>query len=531
MNEQKKERKPTRLPALVIATALGLSTASYAENYDVTVANDDGTGSTDNTLSWAIRQTNLNPHADTITLKTDVTITGVMKTLIDGAPSGGDHDSGGGDLFMQSDDTRRTINGGGQFRPLFVKSGSVTIQNIDLKNGKAKGGDSAWGGGGAGLGGALFVYSGNVTVRNVTCYNNNAEGGNDTGDESGGGGMFGNSKLSGGGLFGDGISGLDGGIGGYGGSGNYGGFGGAFGGTFGGDGGFGGGGGVGIYGGDGGFGGGGSAGNGWGTLGGNGGFGGGGGFGMNNSGNGGFGGGGAGSFAGGGNGGYGGGDNYGGGAGFGGAIFAMNGTITLLDVSFSGNTVKAGAGKQNNGSAAAADVFICTNQDPLCGALVNACGTTSTSEIVGTFGSDCPATTAPEMDITGNGISIADGDTTPDSADHTHFGSTSAGSSVTHTYTIANSGDADLNLTGSGDLVLLDGANCTEFTVTAQPTSPVSSGGTTTFTVQYSPTDVGEDTCTVIIDNNDSDENPYDFSIKGTGQNIGWLPAIYMLLL
>ena len=100
MNEQKKNRKPTRIPALVIATALGLSTTSYAENYDVTVATDNGTGDTASTLSWAIRQTNVNPDADTITLKTNVTITGVMKTLIDGAPSGGDHNSGGGDLFQ-----------------------------------------------------------------------------------------------------------------------------------------------------------------------------------------------------------------------------------------------------------------------------------------------------------------------------------------------------------------------------------------------------------------------------------------------
>ena len=136
------------------------------------------------------------------------------------------------------------------------------------------------------------------------------------------------------------------------------------------------------------------------------------------------------------------------------------------------------------------------------------------------------------MDITGNDVSIADNDITPNTNDHTDFGSTSVGSSVTRTYTIANTGDADLNLTGSGDLVVLEGAGCTEFTVTAQPTSPVwSGGGTTTFTVQYSPTDFSEDTCTVMIDNNDSDENPYDFSIKGTGQNIGWLPAIYMLLL
>jgi hypothetical protein len=271
-----------------------------------------------------------------------------------------------------------------------------------------------------------------------------------------------------------------------------------------------------------------------GGLGGNGGFGGGGGYGGYGGGNGGFGGGGS----NGGNGGYGGGDgSSAGGAGFGGAIFAMNGTVTLIDVSFSGNTVTPGTGTgTNDGSANATDVFICTSNlhstAALCGATVNACGTTSTSEIIGTFGSDCPVTTAQEMDITGNDVSIADNDITPNTNDHTDFGSTSVGSSVTRTYTIANTGDADLNLTGSGDLVVLEGAGCTEFTVTAQPTSPVwSGGGTTTFTVQYSPTDFSEDTCTVMIDNNDSDENPYDFSIKGTGQNIGWLPAIYMLLL
>ncbi|MCI5193549.1 MAG: choice-of-anchor D domain-containing protein [Candidatus Electrothrix sp. AU1_5] len=208
----------------------------------------------------------------------------------------------------------------------------------------------------------------------------------------------------------------------------------------------------------------------------------------------------------------------------------MNGTVILTDVSFSSNTVTAGTGAYN-GSAAAADVFICTDQDALCGAVVNACGTTSTSEIVGAFGSSCPGAAAPEIDITGNGVSIADNDITPDFTDHTDFGSISAGSSVTRTYTIANTGDADLNLNGSGEFVVLDGAGCTEFTVTAQPTSPVSSGGTTTFTVQYSPTDAGEDICTVMVDNNDSDENLYDFSITGTGsRSNGWLSAIYMLL-
>ena len=214
--------------------------------------------STANTLSWAIRQANVNAGADIITLKTDVTVTGVMKTLIDGTPSGGDHDSGGGDLFIQSDSTRRTISGGGQFRPLFVKSGTVTIQNLDLENGKAEGGDSNWGGGGAGLGGALFVYSGNVTVQNAAFNSNNASGGSGkiSGLSDGGGGMFGDGGGDGGGgLFGD----STGYKGGYGGNHNYGGLGGlGDSGGLGGNGGFGGGGGYGGNGGgDGGFGGGG----------------------------------------------------------------------------------------------------------------------------------------------------------------------------------------------------------------------------------------------------------------------------------
>ncbi|MCI5168491.1 MAG: choice-of-anchor D domain-containing protein, partial [Candidatus Electrothrix sp. GM3_4] len=367
--------------------------------------------------------------------------------------------------------------GGGQFRPLFVKSGTVTIQNLDLENGKAKGGDSNDGGGGAGLGGALFVYSGRVTVENVAFSNNNASGGSAKISSLGfgGGGMFGNSGHGGGALFGDSTNNN----GGYGGNGNYGGSGGDS-----------------TY------------------------------YGKNGT----FGGGGDSTY-------YGKNGTFGGGGGYGGAIFAMNGTVTLINVSFSGNTVTPGTGR-SNGSANAADVFICTSNlhstAALCGATVNACGTTSTTEIVGTLGSNCSGTPAPEMDITGNGVSITDNDITPNTTtDHTDFGSTPTGSSVTRTYTIANTGDADLNLTGSGDLVVLVGAGCTEFTVTAQPTSPVSSGGgTTTFTVQYSPTDFSEDTCTITIDNDDSDENPYNFFIKGTGRRgNGWLPATYMLLL
>ena len=112
----------------------------------------------------------------------------------------------------------------------------------------------------------------------------------------------------------------------------------------------------------------------------------------------------------------------------------------------------------------------------------------------------------PEINVVG----VADGDTTPSVAENTDFGSTLvAGGTVDKTYTIQNTGTGDLTLgtvTAGGD-----------FTVTSQPVSPVTPGGSTTFTVHFDPTAVGTRTATISFTNNDSNENPYNFSIQGIG--------------
>jgi CSLREA domain-containing protein len=129
--------------------------------------------------------------------------------------------------------------------------------------------------------------------------------------------------------------------------------------------------------------------------------------------------------------------------------------------------------------------------------------------------------TAPEIDVKGNGNSIADGDSTPSATDDTDFGNASGGgNTVSHTFTVANTGTAALSLTGDTDKVVIGGANASDFTVTAQPSSPVASGGgTTTFTVKFTPGGTGPRTATVSIADDDCDENPYDFAIQGTGVN------------
>ncbi|MEK7676755.1 MAG: choice-of-anchor D domain-containing protein, partial [Verrucomicrobiota bacterium] len=127
------------------------------------------------------------------------------------------------------------------------------------------------------------------------------------------------------------------------------------------------------------------------------------------------------------------------------------------------------------------------------------------------------ATPLPEINLTGNGTSIADGDTSPSTADHTDFGSAYTPSgTVVRTFTIQNTGNADLNLTGTPK-VQISGANAADFSVTAQPSSPVAASGTTTFTVTFDPSASGTRTATISIANDDGDENPYNFAIQGTG--------------
>lgn len=125
------------------------------------------------------------------------------------------------------------------------------------------------------------------------------------------------------------------------------------------------------------------------------------------------------------------------------------------------------------------------------------------------------AVPVPEINITGNSAAIVDGLTTPSSSNNTEFGTLSTVATKDITYTILNTGTAALNLTGS-PIVAISGSS--DFTVLTQPTSPVSAtNGTTTFVVRFTPTSGGLRTAEISIANDDGDENPYNFTIQGTG--------------
>ncbi len=125
---------------------------------------------------------------------------------------------------------------------------------------------------------------------------------------------------------------------------------------------------------------------------------------------------------------------------------------------------------------------------------------------------------APEMSIEGNAVEIADGDGSPSAGDHTDFGSANITTgTVVRTFTIKNTGSGGLTLSGDPK-VAIGGTHAGDFTVTTQPATPVAATtGQTTFQVTFDPSSTGNRTATLSIANNDSDENPYDFSIQGTG--------------
>ncbi|WP_223786649.1 choice-of-anchor D domain-containing protein [Marinicella meishanensis] len=519
---QRSHKKPSNQKSpltAAIAMALSVPMVSESATFHVNQPFDDGTGLSTGTLSWAITQANTQPGADVIELQTSITLTGVMKRLIDS------------DVTLTSDGNTRSINGDDQFRPLFIKSGQVTINRLNLINGRAEGGGD--GGRGAGLGGALFVYDGQVALDHVTIQNSVAVGGtNAPGLSYSGGGMFGDSGNGGaGGLFGN-ASDSNGGYGGYGnyqnidsqfgrggdysynGPGQPGGFGGGGGGSYlgnAGHGGFGGGGGSAYYG-----------------VAGDGGFGAGGGSAFTN-GTPGF--GGQGIFA----------------AGLGGGIFVRSGQLSLTNVTLANNHAQQQGGGADGlgGGLFVMHTLNNTNGNdqgmPSSMPDVTGCGVTFTANSAATDPAaannnndvfDLADRIAPdnglslsdpclfpeqEIVITGNAEIIADGDASPDQGDFTLLGNAQImGAPLSRTFSITNIGNQTLDLTGTPSIELQN--NNGQFSITAQPaSSSLSTGESTTFEVTFNPLTAGYDAATVVIQNNDSDESPFDFMVAAQG--------------
>ena len=122
-------------------------------------------------------------------------------------------------------------------------------------------------------------------------------------------------------------------------------------------------------------------------------------------------------------------------------------------------------------------------------------------------------TVAPEINIKQATTSYATASTYA-------FGNQVSGtSSSTTTFTIENTGNATLNLSGTPKIAI-SGTNASEFTIDQTLTnSTVTAASTTTFTVTFSPTSQGAKTAKISIANDDAtgSENPYEINLTGTG--------------
>lgn len=93
------------------------------------------------------------------------------------------------------------------------------------------------------------------------------------------------------------------------------------------------------------------------------------------------------------------------------------------------------------------------------------------------------------------------------------FGIVNVGSSGNLTFTIRNVGNTNL----TGLVITKDGANPGEFIVGAPGSTNLAAGASTTFTVTFTPGALGERNAAVHIASSDSDENPFDIALTGTG--------------
>lgn len=102
-----------------------------------------------------------------------------------------------------------------------------------------------------------------------------------------------------------------------------------------------------------------------------------------------------------------------------------------------------------------------------------------------------------------------------DGASAVDFGYRATGANGSLVLTVRNTGTADLT-----DLAItLDGAHEADFSVTAPAVAPVAPGGSTSFTLQFAPSDTGLRTAALHLASNDWDENPFDIALSGRGYN------------
>ncbi|RXJ52715.1 choice-of-anchor D domain-containing protein [Gelidibacter gilvus] len=124
---------------------------------------------------------------------------------------------------------------------------------------------------------------------------------------------------------------------------------------------------------------------------------------------------------------------------------------------------------------------------------------------------------APEIRVEGNlGTfpEIVNGDNSPQGTDNTLFAAQFIGATQSKSYRIQNLGNFDLTVSN----VTIIGAHPGDFTIIINPAGSIFPGEFSILEIEFSPLAAGNRNAVVSISNNDPDENPYTFDIRGTGR-------------
>ena len=129
----------------------------------------------------------------------------------------------------------------------------------------------------------------------------------------------------------------------------------------------------------------------------------------------------------------------------------------------------------------------------------------------------------PEIAVDGFGTSgglkaIPDGNTALSISDGTEFGNVNVtGAKTTHNFIVYNHGTKNLRISGAG----FTGSGASHFSVeelfAGNPFADIAPEKSRTFTITFNPSSAGSKLATFTMDNNDLDEDPYTFRVRGFG--------------
>jgi PQQ-dependent dehydrogenase (s-GDH family) len=130
------------------------------------------------------------------------------------------------------------------------------------------------------------------------------------------------------------------------------------------------------------------------------------------------------------------------------------------------------------------------------------------------------------LEVRGNNIVIANGDTTPSPTDFTDFGSVPSGNKFSRTFVLKNTGSSSLVFPSTA-VVKSTGGTSGQFSITSNVVinNPTSGGFTGTLTantytfieISFNPTTTGLKSATITINLTTGSPKPYTFTISGTG--------------